>query len=500
MNKPLTTRAFIGLTNAALAATFINISWISVAQSLNLCNNINPDIKTKHRPLLNAATVVSTPNDINYDAPFKIPVCDKILNDFQIWAIRRPKNPIAKVMLPPIAAIENFVARDSQYLARKQALFGPNFCLAGQVVLGDQVSTNSRGLPFHTNILNHAEEEQSRKKNEYAMKLIKALAIDEGASQRQQDSTARRLLREVAQDYADMDHSKGGEFFTALDRGLLRFMIRYMHYILFRLDPDDETTMDILTKLYFGQNGLGSARAAFCDVSPKKRSESDRIHRIYNQSPILSSLTQHENDLGFGATVENFVQLIIPLLGVAAFHGPLCLAKNCLGGFKSRQEDEPSLDPLVHWDGLADVTDRKALERHMYKYGQLAMPIGATKVVAPETFSAYMTSSATELGESTKVTKFPAGTIIRTPITLERLNKEIWGSSHNTCSVASLHVLETIFPSTGKRTDGFNNLGNKGFTTTLMADLLREIGQVRRRDDIYFFFLYYHRTTGEQMA
>ena len=59
------------------------------------------------------------------------------LNDFQAWAIQNPEAGLSKALLPLISVVEGLLATKATYLPTKRQKFGPNFCCAGQVVLGD---------------------------------------------------------------------------------------------------------------------------------------------------------------------------------------------------------------------------------------------------------------------------------------------------------------------------------------------------------------------------
>jgi hypothetical protein len=64
--------------------------------------------------------------------------------------------------------------------------------------------------------------------------------------ERAKDETSARLLEELATHYKYMNHQPDGDFFTSEKKGLKVFLIRYIHYTLFGLDPDDKVTMDKL--------------------------------------------------------------------------------------------------------------------------------------------------------------------------------------------------------------------------------------------------------------
>jgi hypothetical protein len=63
----------------------------------------------------------------------------------------------------------------------------------------------------------------------------------ESVKQRQNDATASALLQDLINDYKELGHSK--EFFQDNRRGLNSFLMKYLHYVIFDLDPSDEQTI-----------------------------------------------------------------------------------------------------------------------------------------------------------------------------------------------------------------------------------------------------------------
>ena len=62
--------------------------------------------------------------------------------------------------------------------------------------------------------------------------------INDNAIARQQDAVAQKLLKNLAADYLSMSQVAKEDFFTDDQRGWMGFMVRYLHYVLFGIDPD----------------------------------------------------------------------------------------------------------------------------------------------------------------------------------------------------------------------------------------------------------------------
>lgn len=201
---------------------------------------------------------------------------DHALNRFQAWALQNPDNMFSKALLPLISFVEGLIANEPTYLDSKRLVLGPNFCCAGQVVMSDfktletaLTSPQARTWRLGTSMLdaNHApnqdvggrnvfllslsdEESGGSSDHEAFRKCMQKYVLNDAATERQHDAIARRLLDKLAADYLDMSHGIGGDFFTNDRRGWMGFMVRYLHYVLFGLNPDDEKTVDLLTELH----------------------------------------------------------------------------------------------------------------------------------------------------------------------------------------------------------------------------------------------------------
>ncbi|HAC65141.1 MAG TPA: cytochrome 450, partial [Cyanothece sp. UBA12306] len=86
-------------------------------------------------------------------------------------------------------------------------------------------------------------------------KCMEDYLINEAAINRQQDAIARQLLDQLASDYQTMPHEPGGIFFTDTQGGWIGFLVRYLHYVLFGLDPKDTESISLLTELHYNRRG-----------------------------------------------------------------------------------------------------------------------------------------------------------------------------------------------------------------------------------------------------
>jgi len=75
----------------------------------------------------------------------------------------------------------------------------------------------------------------------------------EETSLRLNDDTTKKLIDGLVADYKAT--GMGGEFFTDNDRGksstLKDFILRYFHYVLFGIDPDDKEKIQVLNEFHY---------------------------------------------------------------------------------------------------------------------------------------------------------------------------------------------------------------------------------------------------------
>lgn len=194
---------------------------------------------------------------------------------FQIWALQRPQNLISRLFLWPVETYEGIFV-GSKHPPMWDALkrkWGCNFCASGQVWLGSFTSvekalTEPQARTFHIG------EHPLAAKNlpDVGSRCVFLLALsDEGAggtghhaafrrcmleyvfspdvAERRQDATSEKLFDLLVKDYFSMPHGRDEAFFTDANAGLTPFYLKYLHYVLFGIDPFDEANTKILAAL-----------------------------------------------------------------------------------------------------------------------------------------------------------------------------------------------------------------------------------------------------------
>ena len=432
---------------------------------------------------------------------------DTGLNNFQIWALQNPEKPFSKTLLPIINFIEGLVANAPTYLDYKRLVLGPNFCCAGQVVMGEfaaietaLTSPQARTWRLGTSILaeNHLPNQDIDGRNVFLLALsdvgaggsidheafrrcLQDYITNDSAIARQQDPIARQLLDQLAKDYIDMPHGPGSAFFSDDGRGWKRFLIRYIHYVLFRLNPDDQETMDFLTDVHYTRLGTLRYFAVVSNIleslniaGHKKMPELiDRTATIYENSPALANFDQ-QSDQYNGMTRRELVKLMTSILSIAALQGPLHLGQTAMGdrplpAYEGRNTS--NIKPTDYWDQL-DLEDRESVQLYLLECSRLWAPVSASHKIATDSFTVMITGE-----EQT----FPVGTKILIPMSLGLLNEDFWGPTTyefdaNRENLCPYHM---GFHSVGDRSGGRICPG-KDIAMNMLMDVIITVGKARR--------------------
>lgn len=429
------------------------------------------------------------------------------LNEFQAWALQKPDESLSKKLLPIISFVEGLIATQSTYLDSKRLALGPNFCCAGQVVMGEfdiietaLTSPQSRTWRLGTTILdaNYApnqdvggrnvfllslsdEEADGSNDHESFRKCMQTYLLNDAATERQRDATASRLLEQLGADYVEMPHGRGGTFFTNDQRGWMGFLVRYLHYVLFGLDPDDEESIGFLTELHYTRMGTlhyfaGVGRVLQSLNLKGHKNLADLIERaatIYENSPALVDFKQ-DCSVENGMTRRELAKLMTSIISIAALQGPLHLGYTAMGyrplpAYKGRQTAD--IDPTQHWDAL-DLDDRESVRLYLLECARLWSPVSATHRVATESFTAMVAGA-----ERT----FPKGTKILIPMSLGLLDEGFWGSTAYEFNAKreNLCPFHMGFHSVGDRSAGRICPG-KDIALDMLVDVVRVVGKVRR--------------------
>lgn len=444
--------------------------------------------------------------DFNLDS-IASSLMDPALDEFQAWALQNPDEKLSQALLPIISFIEGAMANEPTYLNSKRLALGDNFCCAGQVVMGEfetlevaLTSPQGRTWRLGTSVLeaSHAPNQDVGGRNVFLLSLSDQAAggsgdheafracmqkylINEAATARQQDAIARQLLEQLGADYAAMPHEAGGVFFTDVSRGWMGFLVRYLHYVLFGLNPDDIDSMALLTELHYTRlsathylAGISRLVQGFSRTEPANLPDLiEQAATLYEQSPALADF--HENDpTAHHMTRRELAKLMTSIMGIAALQGPLHLGYTAMGyrplpAYSNQQTAE--INPVDHWDQL-DLDSRAAVHRFLLECARLWAPVSATHRVATEAFTATIAG---------KERTFPAGTKILIPMSLGLLDEGFWGPTvyEFNAKRENLCPFHMGFHGVGDRSAGRICPG-KEVALEMLVEVLITLGKVRR--------------------
>ncbi len=440
------------------------------------------------------------------DTVFSLPI-NSALSNFQAWALENPNEILSKTLLPIITFVEGLIANEPTYLDAKRLSLGSNFCCAGQVVLGDfhtletaLTSPQARTWRLGTSVLdsNHSPNQDVGGRNLFLLSLsdqeaggngdheafkkcLQKYLFNDTTTQRQQDAIAKRLLDQLAADYVAMPHGMGEEFFTSDKRGLLRFLVRYLHYVIFGIDPDDEASINLLTTLHYTRNsvlhyfaGIGSLLQQLNLLGHKDLPDLiEQAATIYENSPSLANFELNFSE-EHNMTRRELAKLMTAIMGIAGMQGPLHLAYTAMGyrplpAYKNKQTS--NIDLTLYWDTL-DLDNRESVRLYLLECGRLWAPVSATHRIVNEPFTVSLAG---------KERTFPAGTKVLIPMSLGLLDESFWGSTvyEFNAKRENLCPFHMGFHSVGDRSAG-RICPAKHVALDMLTDVLSTVGKVRR--------------------
>ncbi|MEG4842015.1 cytochrome 450 [Microcoleus sp. B9-D4] len=446
--------------------------------------------------------------NLNLDTIFSS-LMNPALNEFQAWVLQNPEETLSKTMLPAIALIEGLIANEPTYLQIKRLAFGANFCCAGQVVMGEfatlekaLTSPQARGWRLGTSVLDpdRAPNQDVGCRNLFLLSLsdratdgssnhaafrscMQKYLFNSATTDRQGDEIARRLLLRLAADYAEMSHGAGGAFFTDVKRGWMGFLVRYLHYVIFGINPDDSESIELLTELHYTRQSplhyfavIGSLLESLNLFGHGNLSTLiERAATIYENSPALADF--EESSENNGMTKRELAKLMTSIMGIAGLQGPLHLGYTAMGyrplpAYKGQQTAE--INPTDFWDQL-DLDDRQSIELFLLECARLWAPVSATHRVATEPFTATVAG---------KERTFPAGTKVLIPLSLGLLDEGFWGSTvyEFNAKRENLCPFHMGFHSVGDRSAG-RICPAKDIALKMLVDVVSTVGQVRRASE-----------------
>jgi hypothetical protein len=430
-----------------------------------------------------------------------------IFNDFQARALQQPDAVLSKLLLPIISLIEGWLANQPTYLDQQRLILGPNFCCAGQVVLGEfaaietaLTSPQSRAFRLGTTVLDdrHAPNGDVGGRNVFLLALsdleaggngdheafrqcLQTYFLNDAAIARQRDATAGRLLEELAADYVAMSHGIGGAFFTTDRQGWMGFLVKYLHYVLFGINPDDQLAIKLLTDLHYTNAGtlyyfaVASRILQTLNIKGHKNLPEliEKVATIYENSVALADFNANDPSHN-GLTRRELAKLMIAIVSIAALQGPLHLGYTAMGyrslpAYQGRQT--ATIDLTKHWDAI-DLNDREAIKLYLLECARLWAPVSATHRVATEPFTAQVAGAQRT---------FPQGTKVLIPMSLGLLDQGFWGDTAYEFNAQRENLCPFYmgFHSVGDRSAGRICPG-KNIALEMMIDVISTIGQARR--------------------
>jgi cytochrome P450 len=435
---------------------------------------------------------------------------DRVLNNFQVWALQHPDRVVSKIFLPPISFIEGLLANLPTYLNSKRQVLGANFCCAGQVVLGEfdtletaLTSPQARTWRLGTTMLDadRSPNQDVGGRNLFLLSLsdeaaggngdhetfrrcVQDYLLNESAAARQRDSIATRLLAKLAADYRDMPHDRGGKFFTDEQQGLMQFLIRYLHYVIFGLNPDDDASMRLLTDLHYIRFSPLHYMAGVGSILQRLNLRNhghlpdliEQAATIYENSPALATFQPDRLKYNL-MTRRELAKLMTSIMGIAGLQGPLHLAYTSMGfrplpAYPDRQT--ATIDPTHNWDRL-DLDDRQSVRLFLLECSRLWPPVSATHRIATEQLTVAVAG---------KEQTFPIGTKVLIPLSLGLLNEGFWGATTYEFNAdrENLCPFHMGFNSVGDRSAG-RICPAKDLALEMLVDMLVAVGRVRRTSD-----------------
>lgn len=294
------------------------------------------------------------------------------------------------------------------------------------------------------------------------------------AKARQRDEKSQRLFDTLVKDYASMPHGPGETFFTDSNRGIMIFYLKYLHYVLFGIDPDDAEAQKVLNIInpVTGQFSLARYVMPFGYGFGWEPSV-EKVGALYMNSPAFANFREN-NPAHRMMTKRELAGLCVAIIRIAALGGAPLLTTTVMGGVGLANftgTDTGDFDVVKVWDDM-DLDDSGAIERYIYEVARLANPVTVSHRVATEDFSCMIKG---------KSIKFPKGTKIAIPLCMASVDEKQWGPTARQFDMSREGLLENvmIFNSVGGRHAG-RECPAKELVMDTVTEILQRVGKQRR--------------------
>lgn len=411
---------------------------------------------------------------------------------FQAWALQYPNSPVTRMMLPPVEFVESlYVGRSSTFLQFRED-YGDNFCAAGEVWLSSFAdaasaitSPQDRTYQLGEHPLLYANlPDVQRSRNVFLLSLADEAAGGSGehaafrqcfidhllahpdVQVRRLDSVASGLLDTLAADYA-----AGDGFFDSTSKGLLPFIVKYLHYVMFGIDPEDSSTQAVFMEFFSGQLPISHYLwpmgyiLSYTDLI-------DQVSALYMESPAFANFTGGEAAYAL-MTPRELAALSASILRIAGVQGFYQTSKIVLGSFTLPvyPGSSSSFDQKTIWDSL-DLSDTDEVQQYIMECTRLDAPVSVAHHVSLTEFTVEIDGSSYT---------YPKGTKIAIPIGLGNTDKKFWGEDAYIFNLSRPELMGNIlsFNSKGSLHAGRECPGKELVMQTLTL-MLQKLGLERR--------------------
>jgi hypothetical protein len=271
-------------------------------------------------------------------------------------------------------------------------------------------------------------------------------------------------------------------FFGSNQSGLDDFLLRYLHYVVFGIDPFDESIMNQLRDFHYGGGGsagsvgphlhiVGQLLALRTGFAFEK--QFPIITDILKQTESIAGMNEHEPNYK-DMTKTEIAAMLVSIMSLAGMVGPKTWAIAALGYTKLppyEGQTTGDIDVTAVWDTL-DLNDRDEVKKYLHECGRIRHPVSNTHTVAQEDFFVEMKN---------KTVEFPKGTIIYIPMQLASIDESVYGDTAFAFNQIrkNLCPLSTIFHSVGESTNGRICPG-RHVSENMMIDVMIALGRARR--------------------
>lgn len=226
--------------------------------------------------------------------------------------------------LKPITAFitlyQSKPANSAVYLHRKRVRYGKNFACAGGLWMSDFEEVKKNLIEPQARAYKLAPS-QLRKEvlpKSFLLSLSQAGAggngdweayraamneviFDDSVKKRWGDSTARKLIDDLAEEYKTLKMEDKLDIFfeSSNDSGLNLFLAKYLHYVIFGIDPSNEEAVKAIVKFHYELKSAAYHLNVISQILFRKNENEveqalSKVAKLYEESPNISKMNENE--------------------------------------------------------------------------------------------------------------------------------------------------------------------------------------------------------------